>query len=100
MTIWLVIILVGVGTYCFRAAMFVVVGERDLPAWTARPLSFVGAAAIGALVGGMMLTEAGRFAPSGTVELVAAATAFVTVQRTGNVAHALLVGLPMLWLLG
>ena len=100
MNAWLVIILVGLGTYSFRAVMFGVLAERDLPAWTERPLSFVGPAAIGSLVGGMLLTEHGRLDPSGHVELVAATAAFLTVRRTGNVAHALLVGLPILWLLG
>ena len=100
MNAWLVIILVGLGTYSFRAVMFGVLAERDLPAWTERPFSFVGPAAIGSLVGGMLLTEHGRLDPSGLVELVAATVAFLTVRRTGNVAHALLVGLPVLWLLG
>ncbi len=100
MNAWLVIIAVGVGTYAFRAVMFGVLGGRDLPAWTTGPLSFVGPAAIGALVGTMLLTRHGRWDPAGATELVAAIGAFFTVRRTGNVAHALVVGLPILWLLG
>jgi branched-subunit amino acid transport protein len=99
MSAWSVIIAVGVGTYVMRSAMFVVLGNQQLPAWTARPLAFVGPAAIGALVGGMVLTDHGRFAMAGTAELVAVAAAFVTVRRTGDVARGMLVGFPVLWAL-
>lgn len=99
MNAWLVILAVGIGTYALRSAMFVVLGNRQLPAWTARPLAFVGPAAIGALVGGMVLTDHGRFAPAGTAELVAVLAAFVTVRRTGDVARGMMVGFPVLWAL-
>jgi branched-subunit amino acid transport protein len=99
MNVWSVILAVGIGTYVLRSAMFVVVGNRELPAWTARPLAFVGPAAIGALVGGMVLTDHGRFAPAGTAELVAVAAAFITVRRTGDVARGMVVGFPVLWAL-
>jgi branched-subunit amino acid transport protein len=99
MTAWAVIVAVGIGTYLLRSAMFVVLGNRRLPAWTDRPLAFVGPAAIGALVGGMVLTDHGRFAPVGTAELVAVAGAFATVRRTGDVARGMIVGFPVLWAL-
>jgi branched-subunit amino acid transport protein len=99
MNAWIVIVAVGLGTYALRSAMFVLVGNRQLPTWTARPLAFVGPAAIGALVGGMLLTDHGRFAPPGTAELVAVAAAFVAVRRTGDVAKGMLVGFPVVWAL-
>lgn len=99
MSVWLVILGVGLGTYAFRAAMFVLLGSRQLPAWTHQPLGFVGPAAIGALIGGMVLTDGERFAPSGVAELVALAAAFATVRRSGDVARGLLVGFPALWAL-
>lgn len=99
MTAWLVVVLVGLGTYGFRALTFGVVGERGLPDWTHRPLSFVGPAAIGSLVGGMLLTELGRIEVAGPAEVVSAVAAFVAVRRTGNVVHALVVGFPVLWML-
>ncbi|MCB9373546.1 MAG: AzlD domain-containing protein [Microthrixaceae bacterium] len=48
MTAWLVILAVGAGTYLLRASMFVLVGERPLPAWMTAPMALVGSAAIGA----------------------------------------------------
>ena len=99
MTAWLVIAAVGLGTYGLRASMFVMLGDRQLPAWTERPLAYVGPAAIGALVGGMVLTSHGTFAPAGLAELVAVATSFEVVRRSGDVARGLLVGFPVLWAL-
>lgn len=99
MTGWVVVVAVGLGTYALRASMFVVLGDRRLPAWTERPLAFVGPAAIGALVGGMVLTSHGTYQPAGAAELVAVGTSFVVVRRTGDVARGLLVGFPLLWTL-
>lgn len=99
MTTWIVIVAVGLGTYVLRASMFVALGDRSLPAWTERPLAFVGPAAIAALVSGMVLTDHGSFAPAGAVELAAVGTAFVAVRRTGDVAKGLLAGFAVLWAL-
>lgn len=99
MNTWLVVIAVGLGTYAFRAFAFLVVGDGGLPAWTRRPLAFVSPAALGALVGGMLLTGHGHAEVPGLAEAVAVAAAFVTVRRTGNVGRGILVGFPVLWAL-
>ena len=97
MTAWLVIVAVGLGTYAMRAVTFAVVSERGLPAWAERPLAFVGPAAIGALVGGMLLTADGTAELPALAEGGAAVAAFLTVHRTGNIARGMLVGFPVLW---
>lgn len=97
MSAWLVIVSVGVGTFLFRSVLFVMIGDRALPAWTDRPLSYVGPAAIAALLGGSMLVQQGRFAPAAGGDLIAIATTFVIVQRTRNVAFGLITGLVALW---
>lgn len=99
MTAWLVVVAVGVGTYAFRSILFVVVGDRALPAWTAHPMSFVGPAAIAALVGSSMLVEHGRFSPAPVTDLVALTASFVSVRRTGNIALGISTGLAVLWAL-
>lgn len=99
MTAWLVIGAVGLGTYAFRAVTFAVVSARGLPTWAERPLAFVSPAALGALVGGMLLTTHGRAAVPAVAETSAAVAAFVTVRRTGNIALGLLVGFVVLWAL-
>ena len=99
MTTWLVVLAVGLGTYAFRAAMFAIVGERDVPAWAQRPLAYVGPAALGALVGGMLLTAHGSAAMPGVAEAGAAVVSFATVRRSGNVAVGLVTGFLALWAL-
>jgi branched-subunit amino acid transport protein len=98
-TAWLVVCAVGLGTYAFRAVTFAVVSDRGLPAWAERPLAFVSPAAIGALVGGMLLTAHGSTAMPALAEAGAAVAAFVTVHRSGNVARGIVVGFPVLWAL-
>jgi branched-subunit amino acid transport protein len=99
MTAWLVIVAVGLGTYAFRAVTFAVVAARGLPAWAERPLAFVGPAALGALVGGMLLTSHGRAELPTLADAIAVLAAFVTVRRTGDIARGILVGFPVLWAL-
>lgn len=100
MTAWLVVVAVGLGTWCLRAVMFATVDARSLPAWVDRPLAYVGPAALGALVGSMLFTHGGAIQFAGGAELVAAAAAVVTVRRTGNVALGMATGFPVMWLLG
>jgi branched-subunit amino acid transport protein len=64
-----------------------------------RPLAFVGPAALGALVGGMLFTAHGSAEVPALAEAGAAVAAFVTVRRTGNVARGLMVAFPVLWAL-
>ena len=99
MTAWLVICAVGLGTYAFRAVTFAVVSARGLPAWAQRPLAFVSPAALGALIGGMLLTSHGTAELPALAEAGAAVAAFVTVRRTGNIARGLAIGFVVLWLL-
>lgn len=99
MTTWVVILAVGLGTYAFRAVTFAVVSARGLPAWAERPMAFVSPAAIGALVGGMLLTTHGSVEVPALAEASAAVTTFAIVHRTGSIARGILVGFPVLWAL-
>ena len=98
MTAWLVIAAIGLGSYALRSSMFVLLGNRELPAWTATPLALVAPAAIGAMVATMTLTHGGSAAAPPIPELLAMVAGFVVVRRTGNVMHAITVGLPVFWL--
>ena len=95
MTAWTVFVAIGIGTYGLRASMFVLLGDRSLPAWTATPLAIVAPAAIAALVASMTFTHGGHAEFTSTAELVAVAGAFVLTRRTGNVMHAIAAGLPL-----
>lgn len=99
MTAWFVILAVGLGTYSFRAVMYAVIGGRGMPGWADRPLTFVGPAALGALVGSMLLSRGEHPDLPGLAEAVAAVCAFATVRLTGNVALGIAAAFPVLWVL-
>lgn len=94
-----VILAIGIGTYALRASMFVVLGSRTPPAWLEASLGYVGPAGIAALVGAMLFTVGGHVEVGSIPAVVAAASAFVAVRRTGNVMHAFAVGMPAFWAL-
>jgi branched-subunit amino acid transport protein len=99
MTAWLVIIAIGIGSYAMRAVMLALVSSRPPPASIDSAMRHLGPAAIAALTATMAFTRAGSIRPLPIAELAAIAAGFITVRRTGNVLHAITVGLPTMWLI-
>ena len=96
---WIVICSIGLGTYLLRVSMFALIGSRPIPARLDDALAFVGPAAIAALVATMLLTTHGQVTAAPLPEVAAVTAGFLAVRRTGNVMHAIVVGLPVLWAL-
>jgi branched-subunit amino acid transport protein len=96
---WLVIVAIGLGSYAMRAVMLAFVATKPLPARYDTAMRLVAPAAIGALTAALAFTRAGTIQPLPVPELIAVAIGFIAVRRTGNVLHAITVGLPTLWLL-
>lgn len=99
MTAWLVVLAVAAGSYALRAVMLATVAAEPVRARHEAVLRMVGPAAIGALTATLAFTHAGTVQPLPWPELAAVAAGFAVVRRTGNVLHAITVGLPTLWLL-
>jgi branched-subunit amino acid transport protein len=99
MNAWIVILAVGAGTYLFRASMFVVLGQRSLPAWTTTPMGLVAPAAVAALVASLLFTSGGQIEAVPAAEIAAVAVGFLAVRRSGNVMHAFVAGMPVVWIL-
>lgn len=99
MSTWIVLAMIGVGTYTMRVSMFVLLGGRTLPAWLDRPMAVVAPAAVASIVGAMTLTAHGRIDPIDPAQLMAVFAGFVVVRRSGNVMHAFAVGMPTMWTL-
>ena len=99
MTAWAVIVVIAVGTLAFRAGVFVFVADHQLPNWMHRPLTFIAPAALGALLASMTLTDGATVRAAPTAELVAVASAFLVTRRTGNLMHAIAIGLPVFWII-
>ena len=98
MTAWAVLIAIAIGTIAFRVGIFVLVADRSLPRRMHEALEFIAPAALGALVASMMLTEGGSMRAAPTAELVAVLTAFLVTRHTGHLIHAIVVGLPVFWI--
>ena len=50
MTMWLSVVVIGVGTYLTRLSFIGVFGDRAMPAWLEQPLRYVAPAVLAAIV--------------------------------------------------
>jgi branched-subunit amino acid transport protein len=97
-TAWSVIVAIGVVSYVLRAGALLVVAGRTLPERLRLHLGLVGPAAIAALLASFVLTSGATMRVAPVAELLAVVGAMLAVGRTGNLLHAFVVGLPVLWL--
>jgi branched-subunit amino acid transport protein len=97
MTLWLVILVVAVGSYLFRISMLVLAARVGVPAILDRVARFAVPTAFAALA----TTSLAGYASAGTgavAPYVAVAAAVIAVRRTGSPRAALVVGMPTLWI--
>lgn len=104
LTIWTVIVLLGIGTFLIRWSFLGALGNRDLPQWFMRMLRYTPVAVLPALVAPLVMWPA---ATDGQPEPARLSAAFVTVAigiLTKNVILAILGGaitlFGMLYVLG
>ena len=97
MTPWIVVAAVAIGSWLFRVSMLVVAGRSGLPpiidraARYAMPVSFT---ALAAAALGDQMAASGSIVP-----VVAVVVGVIAVRRTHSPYAAILVGLPIAWLL-
>jgi branched-subunit amino acid transport protein len=100
MTVWIVILAVGLGSYLFRLSMILLVDRITLPSLLDRASGFVAPAAFAALAAGSVATACTSVGASqAAAPLVAVAAAVIAVLRTGSSYAAILVGMPTLWIM-
>ena len=98
--LWLAIVAVGALNYLSRLSFIAVFGRRSMPAWLARPLKFVPAAMLTALVVPMVVGAPDLGAAAWTQPKVgAAAVAAIVAYFTRSTLKTLLVGMLALWVL-
>lgn len=97
MTVWLVVVAVGVGSFLFRISMLVVAARAGLPTVLARAARFAVPTAFASLATtslvGRVTADLASAAPTAAALLVAV----VAVRRTGSRHAALVAGMPTLW---
>ncbi len=100
MTLWMVIILMGVVTYGLRLSLIALMGRFEVPPLVSRGLRFVPPAVLSAIVLPELVQPAGTLNLSlGNLRLVAGVLAIVVAWRTRNVLLTVGAGMAGLWLL-
>jgi branched-subunit amino acid transport protein len=97
MITWLVMILAGAGTYLLRISMLAAHDSFGTPRWLEGRLHLVGPSVLSAILVSSMVSVHGHRTTPDLAALIAVATAFVAVRRTGNIGWALIVGFPTAW---
>ena len=102
--IWLVIALLGLGTFLIRFSFLGFIGDRELPGWVLRMLRYTPVAVIPGLVAPLVLWPAATDGNPDPARLTAAVVTLFIGVVTKNVLLAILLGAAtlfgMLWLLG
>ncbi len=99
-TIWLVILLVGLGTFMLRSSFILALEKLDEPALFRRVLRFIPSAVLGALVSASLFLRQNT-ADSGWADnrLVAGLAAALVAWRTRSMLLTIVVGMVLLFLL-
>lgn len=98
--LWLVILAVGALNYLSRLSFIAAFGRRSMPAWLVRPLKFVPAAMLTALILPMIVGAPALGADAWTQPKVPAAiVAAVVAWFTRSTLKTLAAGMLALWLL-
>jgi branched-subunit amino acid transport protein len=99
-SIWLLFLAVGLGTFTLRFLFIYLFGKIEMPDWLSRALRFVPAAALAALVFPALTHPAGHLDLSmQNFRLLAGLGGAVVAWRTRNVLLTILVGMALLWIL-
>ncbi|HEY3485770.1 MAG TPA: AzlD domain-containing protein [Ilumatobacteraceae bacterium] len=99
MSTFVAMLLLGIGTYAFRASLVVAVDRFGAPVWLDQLLAVVTPAVLAAMATSSLLLHHGEPAWPALVDVLVVAAAVVVVRRTRNVGLGLAVGLPLAWLL-
>jgi branched-subunit amino acid transport protein len=98
---WVIVVVIGAGTYLTRLSFVGMLGSRAMPAWAERPLKYVAPAVLAALTLPAVLLRDGSvdLTPAGNPRFLAAVAAAVVVVRFRSVSWAIVTGMGALWML-
>lgn len=98
-TIWLVIVMLGLGTYLIRFSFLGLIGARPLPGWLLRLLRYTPVAVLPGLVAPLVIWPEATGGLPDPARLCAACVTLATGLLTRNVLLAITAGLGTLYLL-
>lgn len=91
-TIWLVIGVLGIGTYLIRWSFLGAVGDRPVPAWAQRVLRYTAVSVLPALIAPLVMWPAATGGQPDAARLGAAAATVAVGFRTRSTLWAILAG--------
>ncbi|MDO5370813.1 AzlD domain-containing protein [Paracoccus sp. (in: a-proteobacteria)] len=91
-TIWLVIVVLGIGTFLLRWSFLSVVGDRPVPEWAQRILRYTAVSVLPAMVAPLVLWPAATGGQLDPVRLAAAAATVGLGLLTRNTLWAIIAG--------
>ncbi|MEE2862372.1 MAG: AzlD domain-containing protein [Paracoccus sp. (in: a-proteobacteria)] len=91
-TIWVVILVLGAGTYLIRWSFLGALGDRQMPGWFMRMLRYTPVAVLPALVAPLVVWPAATGGAPDPARMAAAAVTVTTGVLTRNVTLAILAG--------
>lgn len=97
-SLWIVIVLLGIGTFGLRFVFVGLVGDRQLPAWLLRHLRYTAVAVLPALVAPMIVWPAATGGMLDAPRLAAALTAAGIGYVSKNVLASMISGAVVLYL--
>lgn len=104
LTVWIVIVVLGIGTFLIRWSFLGALGNRDLPGWVLRMLRYTPVAVLPALVAPLVMWPEATGGQPDPARLSAAAATMLVGVMTKNVILAILAGgitlFGMLYVLG
>ena len=92
MMIWVIILVLGVGTYLIRWSFLGALGEREMPGWFMRMLRYTPVAVLPALVAPLVVWPAATGGEPDPARMAAAAVTVAMGILTRNVTLAILAG--------
>lgn len=102
--IWLVIFVLGIGTYLIRFSFLGLIGGKELPDWVLRHLRYTAVAVLPGLIAPLVLWPSATGGEVDPARLSAALVTFGVGILTRNVVAAILLGggtlFAMIWLTG
>jgi branched chain amino acid efflux pump len=97
--LWVVIVLLGAGTYLIRLSFLGLIGSRELPEWALRHLRYVAVAVMPGLIAPLVVWPAANDGIPEPTRLLAALVAFAIGMWFKSVIGAVIGGMVTLYLL-
>lgn len=95
---FLAIVIVGIGTYIFRAAFIVGLASREISPGLIRTLEFVGPAVLSALVVALLVGDSDGV-ELGVAEVAGLVAGGLVGWKTRNLIYTVVAGMGVFWLL-